>query len=122
MRFVFDTKSGVKRKLQGAISFPLEIDMGLYLQDFDQKHGPTSPHKPQQQQGQNSQILEDIYKPSAPMYDPTKNQNILSPHMNQMKNIHSSTEVKDQNQNPSNNSLNATSDKSLRLQQKTPLN
>ncbi|ELR16489.1 ubiquitin domain containing protein [Acanthamoeba castellanii str. Neff] len=37
MRFVYDIKTFQKRKLQDSIAFPLEIDMGKYMQEFDER-------------------------------------------------------------------------------------
>jgi hypothetical protein len=38
MRFVYDIKTFQKRKLQDSIAFPLEIDMGKYMQEFDERY------------------------------------------------------------------------------------
>jgi hypothetical protein len=40
MRFVYDIKTYQKRKLQDSIAFPLEIDMGKYVQNFDERYAP----------------------------------------------------------------------------------
>jgi hypothetical protein len=43
MRFVYDIKTFQKRKLQDSIAFPLEIDMGKYMQEFDERYSLSTP-------------------------------------------------------------------------------